>query len=169
VLAQVLPQVQPLELFEAMWGLTEDPVLRLSALLPADAAAVVGIAGALRLSNGVRDRLAAVVAEGPVVTAAMPEAEARAAIYRLGRGVFEDRLTRAEAGGSGDGAALRRLAATWTPPRMPVGGRDLARLGLKPGPETGRILKTFENGWIANDFPTDGHEARLAALISSRE
>ena len=54
---------------------------------------------------------------------------------------------------------------SWTPPRLPVGGRDLARLGLQPGPDTGRILKAFEDGWIADDFPTDGHEARLKALI----
>ncbi|MBU2029165.1 MAG: CCA tRNA nucleotidyltransferase [Alphaproteobacteria bacterium] len=166
VLGQVLPEAQPLNLFEAMCGLTGDSVLRLSALLPADEGAVVRIAGSLRLSNGMRDRLAAAVAEGPVVATDMTEAEARGAIYRLGRGAFEDRLTRAEAAG-GDGAALRRLAAEWTPPKMPVGGRDLARLGLKPGPETGRVLKAFEAGWIADDFPSDGHEGRLRAAMAS--
>ena len=166
VLGQVLPEAQPLNLFEAMCGLTGDPVLRLSALLPADEGAVVRIAGSLRLSNGMRDRLAAAVAEGPVVAPDMTEVEARAAIYRLGRDAFEDRLTRAEAAG-GDGAALRRLAAGWTPPKMPVGGRDLARLGLKPGPETGRVLNAFEEGWIADDFPSDGHEGRLKAAMAS--
>lgn len=168
VLSQVLPEAQPLNLFEAMCGLTGDPMLRLSALLPADEGAVVRIAGRLRLSNGMRDRLAAAVAEGPVVAPDMTEAEARAAIYRLGRGAFEDRLARAEAA-CGDGAALRRLAAEWTPPTMPVGGRDLARLGLKPGPETGRVLNAFEAGWIADDFPSDGHEARLKAAMASPE
>lgn len=166
VLGQVLPEAQPLNLFEAMCGLTGDPVLRLSALLPPYAEAAVRIAGRLRLSNGMRDRLAAAVAEGPVVATDMTEAEARAAIYRLGRDAFEDRLTRAEAAG-GDGAALRRLAAEWTPPKMPVGGRELARLGLKPGPETGRVLNAFEAGWIADDFPSDGHEARLKAAMAS--
>ena len=167
VLAQVLPQVQPLPLFEAMCGLTDDPVMRLSAFLPADAAAVVGIASALRLSNAVRDRLAAAVGDGPAVSPRMSDAEARAAIYRLGRRAFEDRLMRAEAAGEGDGARLRSLAADWTPPKMPVGGRDLARLGLAAGPETGRLIKAFEDGWVADDFPTDGHEARLKALISA--
>lgn len=166
VLTQVLQEVQPLDLFEAMCGLTDDPVLRLSALLPADTSIVTRIAAALRLSNEMRDRLAAAVAEGPMVTVDMSEVAARAALYRLGRRAFEDRLQRAEAVG-GEGAALRRLAADWTPPRMPVGGRDLARLDLKPGPETGRILKAFEEGWIADDFPEDGHEARLKALIAS--
>ena len=43
---------------------------------------------------------------------------------------------------------------------------DLARLGVTPGPETGRLLKAFEAGWIADDFPSEGHEARLRALMS---
>ncbi len=168
VLAQVLPQVQPLTLFQALCDVTEDPVLRLSALLPADAGAAAAAAAALRLSNADRDRLTAAVAEGPVVAPDMAPAQARAALYRLGRVAFEDRLARAEAAGGGDGDALRALAADWTPPRPPVNGRDLARLGVPPGPETGRLLKAFEDGWIADDFPVDGHEARLKALISPR-
>lgn len=167
VLAQVLPQVQPLTLFQAICDLTPDPVLRLSALLPAEAAAVAGVAGALRLSNAHRDRLTAAVADGPVVAPDMGAVRARAALYRLGRGAFQDRLARAEAAGGGDGAALRALAADWTPPKPPVTGRDLARLGVTPGPETGRLLKAFEDGWIADDFPADGHEARLRALIAA--
>ena len=167
VLAQVLPQAQPLTLFEAMCDLTDDPVMRLSALLPADAAAVTEIAGGLRLSNAVRDRLAAMVADRPAVSPTMSDAASRAAIYRLGRRAFEDLLMRAEAAGGGDGARLQALAADWTPPRMPVGGRDLARLGLKPGPETGRLLKAFEDGWVADDFPAEGHETRLKTLIAA--
>ncbi|WP_277928796.1 CCA tRNA nucleotidyltransferase [Brevundimonas diminuta] len=169
VLAQVLPQAQPLTLFEAMCELTDDTVMRLSALLPANAAAVTEIAGGLRLSNAVRDRLAAAVADGPAVLPTMSDVEARAAIYRSGRRAFEDRLVRAEAARGGDGARLRALAADWTPPKMPVGGRDLARLGLKPGPETGRVLKAFEDGWVADDFPAEGHERRLKTLIAAAE
>ncbi|MBA4806758.1 CCA tRNA nucleotidyltransferase [Brevundimonas sp.] len=169
VLDQVLPEAQPLAMFDALCEASPDPVLRLSALLPEDADTVVRIAGDLRLSNAVRDRLAAAVADGPAVTPGMTAAEARAAIYRLGRAAFEDRLSRAEAARGGDCAGLRRLAAEWTAPKMPVGGRDLARLGLKPGPETGRILKAFEDAWIAEDFPDHGHEARIRALMAPPE
>jgi poly(A) polymerase len=69
-------------------------------------------------------------------------------------------------GGDPDGARrLLALARGWARPSMPVGGRDLARLGLKPGPETGRVLKAFEGGWVADDFPDHGHEDRLRALL----
>lgn len=166
VMKQVLPEGAHLPLFDAICDVSDDAVLRLSALLPDDATRLASIAAALRLSNVVRDRLIVAVADGPPVRPDMPETEARAAIYRLGRSAFEDRLARAEAAGSGDGGSLRRLAAEWTPPKMPVGGRALARLGLRPGPETGRVLKAFEEGWIRDDFPADGHEARLKALVA---
>lgn len=168
VLARVLPEAEPLALFEAMCARTTDPALRLSALLPPDADAVERIAGRLRLSNALRDRLAALVGERPSVRPDMGEPAARAALYRLGRAAFRDRLARAEAAGGGDGAALHSLADAWTPPRMPVGGRDLAKLGLAPGPETGRILKAFEDSWVADDFPDHGHADRLKALIPPR-
>ncbi|MNE46654.1 hypothetical protein D3C80_1410030 [compost metagenome] len=165
VLGRVLPPPIGLKLFEAMVGISDDPLLRLSALLPDDAEAVGAAALRLRLSNAQRDRLVAAVAAQ--ADPAMSDAETRAAVWRAGRQALEDRLHRAWAAGA-DAAAVRRLlalAASWTPPRMPVGGRDLARLGLKPGPETGRLLKAFEEGWIADDFPDHGHEARLKALM----
>lgn len=164
VLSQVVPAVLDLTLFEAMCSLSDDPVLRLSALLPADSDAVTRIAADLRLSNAVRDRLAAAVGGGPEVAVGMGDAPARAALYRLGRRTFADRLMRAEAV-EGPAPHLHGLAQDWSAPKMPVGGRDLARLGLKAGPETGRILKQFEDDWIAADFPAEGHEARLRALM----
>ena len=57
-----------------------------------------GITGyRLRLANALRDRLAAMMRQGQAVAPDMDPASARAAIYRLGRQTFEDRLVRAEA------------------------------------------------------------------------
>lgn len=167
VLGRILPPSKSVTLFEAMVGVSPDPVLRLSALLPADVERVRASANRLRLSNAQKDRLIAAV-RAPL-DPDMNDAQARAVIWREGRQAFEDRVRRAWAGG-GEAArmqALLALAAEWTPPKLPVGGRDLARMGLKPGPETGRVLKAFEDGWIADDFPDHGHEARLKALIAS--
>lgn len=167
VLGRILPQPEGLTLFEAMVGVSPDPVLRLSALLPADVEAVRASANRLRLSNAQKDRLiAAVIAP---LDPDISDARARAVIWREGRQAFEDRVRRAWAAG-GEAARMQAflaLAADWTPPKLPVGGRDLARLGLKPGPETGRVLKAFEESWIADDFPDQGHEARLKALMAS--
>lgn len=167
VLGRILPQPESLTLFEAMVGVSPDPVLRLSALVPTDVEAVRASANRLRLSNAQKDRLISAV-RAPL-DLHISDACARAVIWREGRQAFEDRVRRAWAGGAEAARmqALLALAADWTPPKLPVGGRDLARLGLKPGPETGRVLKAFEDGWIADDFPDQGHEARLKALIVS--
>ncbi|MEN5053769.1 CCA tRNA nucleotidyltransferase [Brevundimonas naejangsanensis] len=166
VLGRILPQPEGVTLFEAMVGVSPDPVLRLSALLPADVETVRASANRLRLSNAQKDRLIAAV-RAPL-DPDISDARARAVIWREGRRAFEDRVRRAWAGGAEAARmqALLALAADWTPPKLPVGGRDLARLGLKPGPETGRVLKAFEDGWIADDFPDHGHEARLKALTA---
>jgi poly(A) polymerase len=166
VLGRVAPQPESLTLFEAMVGVSADPVLRLSGLLSDEAEAVRAAALKLRLSNAQRDRLVEAVAER--IDPAMSEAETRAAIWRAGRQAVEDRLYRAWASGADAGVVQRllALATAWTPPKLPVGGKDLARLGLSPGPETGRLLKAFEDGWIADDFPDHGHEARLKALMA---
>jgi poly(A) polymerase len=167
VLARILPEAEALDMFEAMARRSADPALRLSALLPADPALVAAVSTRLRLPNALRDRLAA--AGGQPLDAAMTDREGRAALYRLGRQAFSDRLMRAAAHDpETDPARLLALADTWTPPRLPVGGRDLAALGLEPGPETGRILSAFEAGWIADDFPETGHRERLAALVSGQ-
>jgi len=94
-----------------------------------------------------------------------------AAVYRHGGRAATDAVLRLHAEARArteDAARLRAVAEGWPVPRLPVGGRELAHLGVAPGPETGRLLKAFEDGWIADDFPTEGHDDRLAALVSSR-
>ncbi|MNE10100.1 CCA-adding enzyme [compost metagenome] len=165
VLGRVLPPTD-LTLFEAMTAVSGDAVLRLSALLPDDAARVAEVARRLRLSNAQRDRL--VEAVSGEASPGLTEPQARAVIYRDGRQAFEDRVRRAWAAEdeAEEARRLLALAQSWSRPSLPVGGRDLARLGLKPGPETGRVLKAFEASWIADDFPDHGHEDRLRALVS---
>jgi poly(A) polymerase len=170
VLAQVLPEAAALERFETMAGLSADPVTRLGALFPLDAEAMRKASARLRFSNATRDRLVGLAEAASGIDLAMPEAAVRAAVYRHGRQAVADALLwrRAETPDQAVAAlALDAVAKAWTPPAMPVGGRQIARLGVPPGPETGRILKAFEAGWIADDFPADGHAERLAALVKA--
>lgn len=170
VLARLLPEAVAGVVFQRMCDLSPDPVLRLAALVPADAQGLRALAVNLRLSNSVRDRLVAGAGAATMVAPDMSDQTARAAIYRLGARAVQDALLRRRAAVSGDPAADDRLAVLisgWTPPVLPVSGRDLARLGVMPGPETGRLLKAFEAGWIADDFPADGHEARLRGLLDA--
>ncbi|WP_292112498.1 CCA tRNA nucleotidyltransferase [Brevundimonas sp.] len=171
VLARVLPEADLAPAFAALAETCSDPVLRLMILLPPDPEATAAVSRRLRLPNAVRDRLAAAARAAAGVDLSMGEPAIRAAVYRHGSRAVSDALQRRRAERPADAAAADRLlalAGSWTPPCLPVGGREVARLGVPPGPETGRLLKAFEAAWIADDFPVGGHEARLAALVSRR-
>ncbi|RYG19241.1 MAG: CCA tRNA nucleotidyltransferase, partial [Caulobacteraceae bacterium] len=169
VLAQVLPEAGPLDLFETVAPLSADPVVRLMTLFAVDADAMRAAAERLRLPNVVRDRLVASALAAPAVSLAMSDADVRAAVYRHRGQAVSDAVLRLCAGSperAGDAARLLAIAEDWSPPRLPVGGKNIAKLGVTPGPETGRLLKAFEASWIADDFPAEGHADRLAALVT---
>jgi poly(A) polymerase len=167
VLACILPEAEALAPFEVMVGLSDDPGLRLSALLSPDLALIETAARRLRLANAVRERLLA--AAGGEIDLATDARTARALIYRLGRPAFVDRVLRAEArsGHAGAGASLLELAERWPVPRLPVGGRQVAAAGVAAGPQTGQVVAAFEDGWIADDFPDHGHAERLKTLVEA--
>ena len=171
VLARILPEAAASPVFAAMVGLSRDPTARLAALVPSEEAVVVEISRRLRLPNATRDRLAAAARALPETSLSMSGAAARAAAYRHGGPALADalRLRLAETPSrQAEAAPLLAIAEGWVPPRLPVGGREVARLGVPPGPETGRLLRAFEAEWMAEDFPEAGHAERLARLAGAR-
>ncbi len=172
VLPVILPWWQDSGLFEAMAVISPDPILRLSSLLPTDAETVRQAAEALRLSNAQKSRLVEALPDSEVIVPDMGERAARAALYRLGRQAFRDRLARAWAAAPNQGEAARALMATadgWTRPAFPITGADLKAAGISPSPAMGRILTDLESWWVAEDFPDVGLEGRLAALIQESQ
>ncbi|MFW2343565.1 CCA tRNA nucleotidyltransferase [Brevundimonas sp.] len=171
ILAHLLPEARTLEDFRAMAAVTGDPVLRLSPLLPAAPEALDAAVRALRLSRREMTRLQ--VLTGPVLDLeTLDDRQVRARVYGEGRPAVKDRLVQALS----QKPALRdrfdaftALVETWAVPRLPVGGREVAALGIQPGPDTGALLKAFEADWVANDFPDAGHLERLTALRGQRE
>ena len=136
---------------------TPDNLRRLAALCRAPATA----AARLRLSKGAARRLSAASEPLPCVHDARHR---RAALYRLGRETFCDRVALAHGAGELDPAhfeAAWRLAASWTPPRLPLDGKDLRALGIAEGAAIGQVLRAVEAWWLAGDFQGD-HAACLA-------
>lgn len=169
VVFEVLPWMDSPALFLPMIGIDRDPVLRLSSLLPADPETVRQAADALRLSNAQKTRLLAALPDETAVDLDMSPAAARAALYRIGRQAFRDRISRAWAAdlSAGDRAeALLALADGWQRPEFPISGADLKAVGLTPGPRMGRVLTELEAWWVAEDFPDVGLEGRLATLLA---
>lgn len=145
ILRPVLPEVSNAERLaalvatEAAARLPGDPIRRLVALLPTDAARADEIGARLKLSNAQRKRIAAAVGA--------PNQAPRVLAYRIGLEGALDRLLLA-----GDPEAAQDLA-NWTPPRLPISGGALVRRGLSAGPLVARALKLVEDRWVEEGFP----------------
>lgn len=167
VMAHILPEGIGLAHFERMVQMTGDPELRLAALLPRQVDAIQRLCARLRLPNRLRERLSEAAGDLPME---LSDRQAREQLYRIGREPFRDRLLLDRAADRigeeklQQGLEIERL---WIRPSLPVGGRQVAAAGLAPGPQTGIVLKRFEEGWIADDFPVSGHAERLRAVIGS--
>jgi len=123
----------------------------------------------LRVSTAVRDRLADLAEPVWPVDLAGDEHAQRRALRHLGLARYRDvaLLRAAETGDAARAAELLAAAPRIVPPDFPIKGRDAMRLGLKPGPEIGRLLRAVEEWWEADDFRAD-RDACLARLKELR-
>jgi poly(A) polymerase len=128
-----------------------DALRRLAALLPADPAAAAAVAARLRLSNKAARRLATAAAR------CEPEDAPALLAYRLGVDEAVDRILL----GEGD-PARRRALDGWKRPRLVVGGGDLIKLGLEPGPVVAKTLQAIERRWAEAGFPDEAAQRAMA-------
>jgi len=148
---------------EQALGRPPDPVLRLAALALDGSPAP--LQARLRLSAAETAKLAYANVRDPAFDPSSSEHEAQAFLYRHGAQAFIDGALMAwarcgEDPGSQSRAERVRLPERWQTPELPVRGADVLALGVKPGPDVGRLIAAFETWWIAQGFPTD---AKLAA------
>ena len=152
VLSAFLPEASGLERLRNLVALESkpDPLRRLAALIERDADLV---AARLKLSSAQRARLIDLTAEPPLALAAGTQVQRRA-LHHLDRELYVDRALLAAAR-TGDFARLKpllALAKKWKPVEFPLKGRDLTKLGIKPGPELGKLLGALAAWWEAGDF-----------------
>jgi poly(A) polymerase len=161
ILRPVLPEINGAaveslsQLIRAEAGARVEPgaLRRLAALLPRDPEIAAFVGARLRLSTKATKRLvsAASRAEEP----GSPEVLA----YRIGGGEAIDRLLL-----NGRVADAARLT-NWTRPRFRVGGGDLIKMGLKPGPAVAATLQSLEREWAESGFPDDEQAQRDLARL----
>jgi poly(A) polymerase len=162
ILRPVLPEIGPdaasrlgaLIDAERDAAIEADAVRRLSALLPRDSAVVEKIAVRLKLSTKLRKRLACSADEDL-------DSNPQALAYYVGHICAIDRLLLA-----GQTLEARGLSS-WHAPRLPIGGGELIRRGLKPGPVVARTLRSVERTWVDAGFPgKDGLEKIISAALA---
>lgn len=126
----------------------------------------VGLGMRLRLSNKATERMAVASRAARRVGVDFDERAGRRLVHEVGAAGFVDALLLAEARGRiapervDDLLDLPRRRPL---PRLPIGGRDLARFGLTGGPIVGRLLRLAEAAWVDADFDLD-REALLAVV-----
>ena len=158
-------------------GWADDPLLRLAAMVPPDAARMAGLAARLKLSKAEASRLSA-WAMSDAISPDTSEAVLAKIAYRGDRQAVEDRLRLLLASARGrvsdDPAALvqaggylrlLRFLEGWQKPVFPLKGSDLAELGMAAGPDMGKALATLEAEWIEGGF----HAARQELLQRAAE
>ncbi|MEI9931454.1 MAG: hypothetical protein WDM89_13175 [Rhizomicrobium sp.] len=178
ILGDVLPGALNLSRLERLVAIdtdcffAPDAVLRLAALLPADAADA--IAGKLKLSNAQRERIADLMQAKEKIVSYLSIREVRKFLYLLGPQRFKDRvfLRWAEdpkASSTMQWRALLALADSWQRPKFPLTGEDVMAAGVPRGPLVGRILAEVEDWWIDSDFTEDAFSIaeRLKAVVQA--
>jgi poly(A) polymerase len=179
VLAAYLGEARRLDRLQALIGIetsmkaATDPVLRLAALLDGGEAAALAVGGRLRLSNDARDRLAFLADPPVLLTPALIGVDRRRAFNRFDDAARRDALLLAwaEAGSKGklpqsaadSWGAFFASALAWKRQELPVRGRDVLDLGVKPGPRVGELIAAMQAWWEADDFKATREEC-LAEL-----
>ena len=169
VLPAVLPEATRFERLAGMIAAEPEPdaIRRLAALVAVNAEGAFALARRLRLSNEQRDRLLGLAAPDWPLDLADDARAQRRALYHLGaRGYRDLVLLRA----AEQGAPARRRARTLLARagetgelQVPLRGRDVTALRIKPGPRIGELLASVAAWWEAGDFRAD-RKACLAEL-----
>jgi len=155
---------------EAALDLPPDPVRRLGALALFVVEDADRLRERLRLANAEHQRLFSMADGWWRISAENAEQDGYAALYRLGRERFTDRVLLAwsrSPAGVADTAwhDLARLPERWTPPAFPLRAADFLKRGVPKGPALGAALRAAEEAWIAVNFPTEA--ASIAAIADA--
>lgn len=170
ILAPILPELGDLARLRGLQQLSDpaarDPLLRLAALLPEDAAVARAVAERLRLSSDERAWLELLANPPASLWPAQGAAALRRALHRLGADIVRDLGLLALAhGDAATGQPAVEAAATWAPIALPVRGQDVLDLGVAAGPRVGRLIEAVEAWWEENDYRPD----RAACLAKLKE
>ena len=158
-----------------------DPLLRLAAIVPPDAARLAKLAERLRMSKAEAACLQA-WANMPAIKDDMSEAAFDRLLYRHDASgvVARLKLALAIARGKAEGdfeemaraARLSKLlerTTKWKRPAFPLGGADALAAGIAAGPRVGEVLGKLEQEWLDGNFAMSRANllARLKDLASA--
>jgi len=161
---------------EAGLGLAANPLLRLAGLAVETREDAERLRLRLRLSNADYARLLGTEAGKGKFAASLPETQARVLLYGAGPEAYRwllllDWARSADPPGHAGWRSLFELPQRWQPPRLPVSGEDVGRLGVPAGPRVGMLIERLEAWWIAGGFQADRQRllSKLGELVRAAE
>lgn len=108
------------------------------------------------LSNDDKKHLSRTVFPEAEIDAGSDEMQQKRAIRVLGKSIFHEvvQLAWAKEGAAVNATfeAMLELSERWTPPKLPIRGVDLLKMGVEEGKEVGRLLKKAEDYWEENEY-----------------
>jgi len=163
VVANFLPEANDVKTLESLVHLEAQyhrppfPLRRLAALLKVTPVGLPQVAQKLNLSKEQAEQLALMMNPDMGVSMQMGTNAVKKLVYRHGGDAAHTLLllTAARTGETEKLKFLYHTAASFRPPKFPLRGDDVLKLGVKPGPEVGRILGEIEHWWIEQDFRPD--------------
>lgn len=129
-------------------------IRRLAALLDVTKEGLISVIKALKLSNEQAYTLSSLTLPAQPVDMGMLDHEVKQLVFRTDGDTARSLLllSAARTGNRENLERLYQLATAFKPPRFPVIGDDVMKLGWKEGPEVGRILNELSEWWLLKDF-----------------
>jgi poly(A) polymerase len=174
VLTECLPEAANIARLEALlkaeakYEMPPSHLVRLAALLPQDKNAAEKFAARLKLSNREAEKIAVLAPLPALLRGKLDPIPFRRALYEYGADAARDAALLVGADNvSLDLEPVLEIAMAWERPSFPVTGSDLLKMGAKPGPKMGEVLKATEEWWMAQDFRPSREEclAQVKSLL----
>lgn len=138
---------------EKKFGLSSDPILRLSALLPTSGILANELGDRLKLSRAETEKLRNLSVVPSQIRGRLDPLLLRHHLYEYGVEDFvAATILLATEDSAVDVELILKTASNWCRPEFPLRGADLLKKGVSAGPTIGQILKSVEEWWRARDF-----------------
>lgn len=138
-------------------------IRRLAALLQTTQEGLIRITQLLRLSRAEAQQLTALSFAADTVGDHPDAAAIRRMVYHYGNDMALSLLLLTAARAGRDFEDLYEVTQSFRPPRFPLEGNDVLKMGVPAGPQVGEKLRAVEKWWINEDF-APGRTACLEKL-----
>lgn len=136
--------------------LAPNSIRSLIAILPHTKANIIDFCGMLRVSNKEKETLLAIVKMANFIDGKFEIRNLKIAAFKFGKNLVLDFILSNIA----NCKKIYQQLLEFEVPNYPIDGKILGNMGVKSGPNMGKILKNLEQVWFENDFKIDDNKIK---------